>query len=161
MWISHKMVNGLSHFQQKCLEFELGGILIDLMIQFLFYFSSCEWQQMMNQVIIPRVLTSACLDSPDHSGRNSPSGWAGSPAHHQGAANNNNKVSSDPGASGGWHVTTIIVRSQQSSHFRPPWALSRAHRRRPEEALAPLTQSMRSEMNYGILHINHNPITGR
>ena len=52
------------------------------------------------------VLTSACLDSPDHSGRNSPSGWAGSPAHHPGASNNNNKVSSDPGASGDLSVVT-------------------------------------------------------
>ena len=38
---------------------------------------------------------SRCLDSPDHSGRNSPTGWPGPP--HQGATpanNNNNKVSS-------------------------------------------------------------------
>merc|ERR1719500_536340 len=36
--------------------------------------------------------TSHFQDSPDHSGRNSPSGWAGSPAHHPGASNNNNKA---------------------------------------------------------------------
>ena len=53
-----------------------------------------EWNQKIIKAddSLWHLMTSPCLDSPDHSGRNSPSGW------HQGAPpanNNNNKVKTE------------------------------------------------------------------
>ena len=60
--------------------------------------SKCKPLRMMklrgwDDNILSDILDIWCSDSPDHSGRNSPSGWPGPHPQHQGANNNNNKVS--------------------------------------------------------------------